>query len=499
MLLKRSIIDLGGRLTMLFFATALLASCKESTTTSHLEQIKQRKTITIGTLYDQTSYFSPDIAPSAIEQELAHRFATKLDVELEVVASSDLPRLFAMLENNQVDILATGLSVTDQRLTKMRFGPPFYQVTQQLVYKQGNKRPRTISDLTGNLTIIDGSSHLETLKQLQQDHPQLSWHTTTRHDPDQLLKLLIDGKIDYTLVDSTVLARNRRRYPDISLAMTLSKPQPVAWVISNTTDDSLYGEVIDFFGQIQSDGIMVQLEEKYFGHVQRFDYVDTRAFIKAVTTTLPTYQLLFEQHAGKIPWLQLAATSYQESHWDPRAKSPTGVRGMMMLTLPTAKQLGVTSRLNPEQSIRGGALYLQQLLDRLPQTIEQDQRFWFALAAYNVGFGHLIDARKLALKMAKNPDSWASIKQILPLLEKSKYYKKTRHGFARGREAVHYVDSIRRYYETLKALAIRSVLSPKILELAAIEDSMVVLSHSDPVNNNSATSSQPQQAILNID
>lgn len=461
---------------MLFFATTLLVGCKESVATSHLEQIKQRKTITIGTLYGPTSYFNPDITSSAIEQNLSHRFAKKLGVELEVVASSDLPSLFTMLENNQVDILATGLSVTDSRLAKMRFGPPFYQVTQQLVYKQGKKRPRSISDLTGNLTIIDGSSHLETLKQLQQDNPKLKWHTTTLHDPDQLLKLLIDEEIDYTLVDSTVLARNRRQYPDISLAMTLSEPQSIAWVISNTTDDSLYGEIIDFFGQIQSDGIMAQLEEIYFGHVQRFDYVDTRAFIRAVTTTLPTYQLLFEQHAGKIPWLQLAATSYQESHWDPRAKSPTGVRGMMMLTLPTAKQLGVTSRLNPEQSIRGGALYLQQLLDRLPDNIEQEQKFWFALAAYNIGFGHLNDARNIAITMNKNPDSWASIKLILPLLEKSKYYKKTHHGFARGREAVHYVDSIRRYYETLKALSIDSVLSPKILEQAAIEDSMMAMS-----------------------
>ncbi|NRA83900.1 MAG: membrane-bound lytic murein transglycosylase MltF [Gammaproteobacteria bacterium] len=450
----------------------MLIGCQESEPKSHFEQIKQRKTITVGTLYGPASYFSSDITSSAIEQELANLFAQRLGVELEVVASSDLPSLFLMLENKQVDILATGLSVTDQRLAKMRFGPPYYHVTQQLVYKQGKKRPREIADLTGNLTVIDGSSHLETLKKLKLEHPQLNWHTTTLYDPDQLLKMLIDEKIDYTVVDSTVLARNRRRYPDISLAMTLSKPQPIAWVISNNTDDSLYGEIIDFFGQIQSDGLMVQLEEKYFGHVQRFDYVDTRAFIKAVSKTLPKYQLLFEQYAGNLSWLQLAATSYQESHWDPRAKSPTGVRGMMMLTLPTAKQVGVTSRLNPEQSIRGGALYLRQLLDRLPETIAKDQQFWFALAAYNLGFGHLMDARKLAKKMNKNPNSWASIKQILPLLEKSKYYKKTRHGFARGREAIHYVDSIRRYYQTLESLSLRSVLSPKILELAAAEDSV---------------------------
>jgi membrane-bound lytic murein transglycosylase F len=221
---------------------------------------------------------------------------------------------------------------------------------------------------------------------------------------------------------------------------------------------------------------MVQLEEKYFGHVRRFDYVDTRAFIRAIATTLPKYQLLFELNADDIPWLKLAATAYQESHWKPLARSPTGVRGMMMLTLSTAKQVGVGNRLDPEQSIKGGALYLKQLLARIPKTVAQDQKFWFALAAYNVGFGHLIDARKLAVKLNKDPDSWVSIKQILPLLEKSKYHKKTRHGFARGREAVHYVDNIRRYYETLKAIDIPSVLSPLILAQAAKEDSVAVQS-----------------------
>ncbi len=478
----------------MMMAATLLLSCNKTDPLSHLEKIKQRKTITIGTLYGPSSYFGSENSSSAIEQDLAHRFSDYLDVELEVVSSTDLPNLFKMLENNQVDLLATGLSVTDQRLKNMRFGPPYYQVTQQLVYKQGKKRPRKINQLTGKLMVIDGSSHLETLKEINKTNPELQWSTTTVHDPDQLLKLLIDEKIDYTVVDSTVLARNRRQYPDLSLSMTLSQPQPIAWVISNNTDDSLYGKVIDFFGYIQSNGTMVQLEEKYFGHVQRFDYVDTRAFIRAVTKTLPTYQLLFEQHSGTIPWLQLAATAYQESHWNPRAKSPTGVRGMMMLTLPTAKQLGVVSRLNPEQSIKGGALYLQQLLNRLPNTIEHEQKFWFALASYNVGFGHLMDARKLAIRMNKNPNTWVSIKQILPLLEKSAYYKKTRHGFARGREAVHYVDSIRRYYETLVALSIKSIISPAILAQAAQDDSELV-----PLGNyNYQINKTTSETILNI-
>jgi membrane-bound lytic murein transglycosylase F len=189
--------------------------------------------------------------------------------------------------------------------------------------------------------------------------------------------------------------------------------------------------------------------EKYFGHVKRFDYVDTRAFIRAVKFRLPQFERWFKSYAGELDWRKLAATSYQESHWNPRARSPTGVRGMMMLTIPTAQQLGVDDRLDPQQSIRGGAEYLATILETLPASIPDEERMWFALASYNVGFGHVEDARILAEKLGKNPSAWKDVKQVLPLLQKRKYYQQTKYGYARGSEAVQYVDNIRRYYDTL--------------------------------------------------
>ena len=158
---------------------------------------------------------------------------------------------------------------------------------------------------------------------------------------------------------------------------------------------------------------------------------------------------MFEQYSGDFDWRKLAAASYQESHWNPSARSPTGVRGMMMLTLPTAAYVGVDNRLDPEQSIRGGAFYLKDMMERLPDTIPENQRIWFALASYNIGLGHVEDARRLTESMGMDPDAWADVKKVLPLLQQSKYYKQTRYGYARGSEAVHYVDSIRRYYDTL--------------------------------------------------
>ena len=435
----------------------LLSGCGSETRLSQLDQIRERQVLTIGTLYGPTTYFSNDHQASGMEFELAQQFAAQLGVELEVVASADLPSLFRQLDEGSVDLLATGLTITEQRRQRVRFGPPYYQVTQKLIFKQGQPRPRKLSDLDGSLMVLAGSSHAETLTRLQREHPYLSWLETRQYDPEEILSMLIDEKIDYTVVDSTILDRNRRQYPDLSLAFTIGEPQQIAWVLAQGQDDSLYSEVIDFFGRQQSDGLIAQLEEKYFGHVQKFDYVDTHAFIRATQEVLPQYQVLFERYAGDIGWLQLAATSYQESHWDPKARSYTGVRGMMMLTKPTAKQMGVKSRLDAEESIRGGARYLHRMLARLPHSIVEHERFWFALAAYNLGFGHLMDARKLASLQGKNPNSWTDVKQLLPLLEKRKYYKKTRHGFARGREAVHYVDNIRRYYETLKALELPSM------------------------------------------
>ncbi|WP_031619129.1 transglycosylase SLT domain-containing protein, partial [Salmonella enterica] len=152
---------------------------------------------------------------------------------------------------------------------------------------------------------------------------------------EELLKQVADGKIDYTVVQDTVLARTQRYYPELTEGMTLAKNQTVAWAMTKLPDDSLYASIIDFFGQRFMDGAIAKLDEKYFGHVQNFDFVDTRTFLQRAKSLLPKYQDLFKTHANVVDWRLLAAISYQESHWDPEARSYTGVRGMMMLTEPT--------------------------------------------------------------------------------------------------------------------------------------------------------------------
>jgi len=144
----------------------------------------------------------------------------------------------------------------------------------------------------------------------------------------------------------------------------------------------------------------------------------------------------------------LAAIGYQESHWKARARSRTGVRGLMMLTRTTAKEMGVKNRLNAEQSIKGGSAYFAKLKKRFEHINEPD-RTWIALAAYNVGAGHVRDAQKITEKQGGDPERWMDLKERLPLLAQKKYYKKTQFGFARGYEPVEYVQNIRRFYDLL--------------------------------------------------
>lgn len=426
-----------------------LAGCGPQPKQDQLSQIYHRNSLKVGILHGPTSYYVGVDGPTGFELELSQALANRLGVELELFPSYHLEELLQKLQSGQVDYIAGGLTITEQRKDKYRFSPAYRWINEVLVFRQGNNWPRTINDLTDDIVVVKDSSHAETLQQLSAENPELAWREHPTLDADEILQQVVDGKIVYTLTDSNHLALNRRFYPNLSIAFTVRDNLPVSWLLNKTTDDSLYAVLIEFFGYMYQNGDLITLEDRYFGHVKLFDYVDTLAYIDAIERTLPTYKPLFVQYAGELDWRLLAALSYQESHWDPRARSPTGVRGLMMLTLPTAQQMGVTSRLDPEQSIRGGSRYLHRLFARIPERIELPDRLWFALASYNIGWGHVEDARILTQRQGADPDKWLEVKQRLPLLQQKSFYQTTRYGYARGDEAVTYVENIRRYYDTL--------------------------------------------------
>ena len=226
------------------------------------------------------------------------------------------------------------------------------------------------------------------------------------------------------------------------------------WAFNREDDNSLKTAIKAFFDEIKSDGRLDQLIHRHHSHVAGFSYSDIQTFTSRIEKHLPRYEGLFRQagEAVGIDWRLLAAIGYQESLWIPTAKSPTGVRGLMMLTQSTAKQMKVDNRLDPAQSIHGGARYFDLMLRKIPERIAEPDRTWMALAAYNVGFGHLNDARIITQHMKGDPDKWIDVKKHLPLLAQKKWYQSLKHGYARGWEPVKYVENIRKYYDYLVGL-----------------------------------------------
>jgi membrane-bound lytic murein transglycosylase F len=436
--------------TTLLLGLMTLAGCDaKPQARSQQAQIQARGELRVGTLYHPLYYFLRDDQQEGLDYELALSFADDLGVTLRMVPAYSLDDLFALLDAGKVDMLAAGLTSTPLRRQQYRFGPSLYEVAQTLVYRKGEPRPQGPEQIAGDIRVLAGSSQAEWLHALQQELPELRWETRRDADAEDLLRQVAEGRADHTLVEDTLLARTQRYYPNVEAAFSLSDPQPVAWVIDRRDDDSLLARMLTFFGEQQKLGTLARLNEKYFGHIQDFDYVDTRTFLRRAEDLLPRYQPLFERYAGELDWRLLAAVSYQESHWDPQARSYTGVRGMMMLTEDTARQVGVEDRLDPEQSIRGGAHYLASLIERLPDSIPEDERVWFALAAYNLGLGHLLDVRRLTRLRDQDPDSWAAVKENLPLLHQPQWHSQTRYGYARGREAQKFVNNVRQYYQSL--------------------------------------------------
>jgi membrane-bound lytic murein transglycosylase F len=416
-----------------------------------LEQVKERGELKVVARNDPTSIYQGPGGRAGLEYDLARRFARELGVELRLMVVQNPRDLLPGLAATGAQ-LAAGVIITDDRKPRVRFGPTYQQVTQQVVYRVGTRRPRGIEDLaSGNLEVAKGSYQSRLLEQLKRKHPELEWQEVPEVGPRELLSLVWDQLVDYTIADSNEVALVRRFYPELRIAFDLGSPIPLAWAFPRDADDSLYLAAIHFFNRIRKNGELEQLLERHYGHVNRFDYVGTRRLLLHLKQRLPRYRTYFRQAAARygLDWKLIAAIGYQESHWDPDAVSPTQVRGLMMLTLKTARQLGIKDRRDPKDSIYGGAKYFAMSKAKVPGRIPEPDRTWFGLAAYNVGYGHLEDARRLTQRLGDDPDKWVDVKKHLPLLSEEKWYKKTRYGYARGQEPVRYVENVRRYYDLI--------------------------------------------------
>ena len=417
-----------------------------------LEQVLKSGELRVMTLNSPTSIYEGPFGSAGLEYELVSRFADYLGVEAKFIFPKAFNQVLPAVIDGKVHFAAAGLTITQDRLDKIRFTPSYQTIHSQVVYLSGKRKPRRHEDLLGKkIEVIAGSSHEELLKRLKTDYPELTWQPSKEAGLEELFQKVLDGKIDFVVADSNEIAINRRYYPKINIGYNISEPEQLAWAFPHSRDNTLYDKAVEFIELIKKSGKLDELLESYYGHVNRLNFVDKRTFWRHVDDRLPKYKDIFLKAAEETgyDWHLLAAIGYQESHWDPKAKSPTGVRGIMMLTQAAAKQIGVKDRLDPEESIMGGARYLKRMDKKIPKRIKYPDRIYLALAGYNVGFGHLEDARILTERRKGDPDKWLHVKKNLPDLSNPTVYKTLKRGYARGSEPVNYVDNIRNYYDLL--------------------------------------------------
>ncbi|MBN1237472.1 MAG: membrane-bound lytic murein transglycosylase MltF [Gammaproteobacteria bacterium] len=448
----------------------LLGSC--STPPPLIDQIMALGELRVLTRNSPTAFYFGADEPRGIEYELAKGFAARLGVDLRIVVEDRLGELLPDVAARKAHIGAASLAVTDARRQQISFAPAYQDVVQQVVYRRGTKRPKSPEDLLGGrIEVQVGSAHAELLKEAREQYPDLIWREDPRATIEELIRRVGEGVIDYTIVPSNSFALLRHSYPEARAAFPVGRPQALAWALPKGAD-RLREQVAAYFAEVQATGELDRMIERYyFAATRDFDYVGSRAFLRHIETRLPRYRRYFEEAELQtgIDWRLLAAIGYQESHWNPDAVSPTGVRGLMMLTRDTARMMEVADREAARDSVIGGANYFRRVREKIPQRIPEPDRTWLAVAAYNIGYGHLEDARIITEIQGGDPDRWDHVRERLPLLTDKEWYSRVKRGYARGHVPVQYVDNVRRYYDLLMWMADREVLTEYVAPAPAEE------------------------------
>ena len=423
------------------------------TDSTTIDSIREGGELVVLTLESPTTYRKFAETEEGYEIDIVEEFADSLGVKPRYVVMDNVEALIKGIENGRGHIGAAGLTMTEARSARVKFGPAYKNVEEAVVCHQKGPAPTDLDELAEvKLTVLAGSSYVETLQGLKADHAGLNWSTRRAGSAMPMLGAVAMRRVECTISDSHLAEYARRLYPDLITPMTVSEDRPLGWIY-NGKIGGMDTALEDWFAEQHNNGYLEELDEHWFGYLDEFDYVEVLRFVERVEDRLPEFKTYFQAAAAdtEFEWHLLAAQAYQESHWDPDAVSGTGVRGLMMLTLPTAEELGVDDRTDPAQSVEGGAKYLRRLYDRIPDGVQGEDRLWFALAAYNVGMGHIYDARRIAERKGLDKNRWDDLRTVLPLLSRPEYYSTVKHGYARGHEPVRYVRKIRDYYRMLRS------------------------------------------------
>lgn len=455
-LLKSSVSGL-----LLFSLLASLSAC--SNNDAQLERIQSRGILRIALITSPPLYFPDESLLKGYDYEIISAYSESIGTELQITHANTLSEIATLLKQGKVHIGIAGNTPNypdDNILNSIAYDESAWYV----IGNRDDTLPKSVEDIApGTLITAKGSAPALIMANLKKKHPELYGLALPDSNTRQILEQVDLGTFKLSIINADVYQYYRYLYPEIKVAFNIETSASSQWhFLKNEHDVSLSNSINRFLDSYKKNKLDA-LHTTYFQHLNAFDYVDSVYYLKRIKTKLPKYSHHFKKAANDNEFDErfLAAISYQESHWNQLARSHTGVRGLMMLTLDTAKRVGVNNRLDPVQSITGGAKYLNILKASLPDRIPEPDRSWMTLAAYNVGLGHLEDARILTEQQGDDADRWIDVAKHLPKLSQLKWYKKTKYGYARGREPVKFVKRIRRYYDVLRLYQQEEILEKR--------------------------------------
>ena len=407
-------------------------------------------------------YTDPNGELAGLEYDLISAFAKTQSSRLDIktFATPDAARL--ALFRGEVDVVAMGNTADGLSATELATKARYQESAWVLLNSPQKFTPRSFAEVSPKRVAV--SSRIYThprMAELRRKHATVLFVEDTKNDDESLIAAVGDDEVQYAIVEGDTFNASRHFHYDAQRAFIVQPAMSRVWLFAHhaaTVRDNANA----FLTRITRDGQITRVLDRYFGFPQKISPVDIEVFSERVNTVLPRYRTWFQQaqETYGIEWRLLAAVSYQESHWEADATSETGVRGIMQFTEDTAKRFNV-DRLDPRSSILGGARYLTELKrNGLAARIQEPDKTWFALAAYNIGLGHVENARVLTQRAKKNPDMWPDVRRHLPLLIKPEISAQFKTGPCRCGMPVEYVESVRAYYDVL--LRLEAPYQPKL-------------------------------------
>jgi membrane-bound lytic murein transglycosylase F len=402
------------------------------------------------------------------QYELLRLLAKHLDVKLEVIPENDVDKNFKMLQDYSCDIIAINLAITKERSKIIDYTYPHSQTHQVLVQRKPenwrslrkkdleNQLIRNQLDLAGKVIYVQkGTSYAQRIKNLSDEiGDSIIIIEKADEEVEELVELVANGEIDYTITDENVALVNQIYYPILDVKTAVSFPQNLAWGIRK--GDAEFKKVVDaWLKDFRKTKKYIAIYNKYFKNPRSVRIVESDYYAQS-SGKVSVYDNYIKKYSESIgwDWRLLASLIYQESRFKPKVKSWAGAFGLMQLMPTTARRFGVSKRSVPEKQIKAGVDFIKWLDVRFEKRgINGEERIKFILASYNVGLGHILDARRLAEKNGKDPDVWENnVDEYILKKSNPKYYKDpvVKYGYARGSETYNYVYQILDRYEHYK-------------------------------------------------